>query len=89
MVNHMTWKTKFHVSYIILKLFPIVVVKCDGRSMQLSLIYFPVENVSEVQTSGKTARSRPQCAMCNHPMKGHKEVKDCTKNRKRECIHSL
>lgn len=42
------------------------------------------EIVSDEQTSDKTVRAKPRCAMCNQPMKGHKNVKDCPKNRKSE-----
>lgn len=32
--------------------------------------------------STNTTRARPSCSLCKKPMKGHKNVADCPKNRK-------
>lgn len=49
------------------------------------MIQFLVHMVPETQTRKRkkqpTERSKPTCSECKRPMKGHKNVIDCPKNK--------
>lgn len=38
------------------------------------------EQAANAESRLPTARARPLCSVCKHPMKGYKNVRDCPKN---------
>ncbi|CAB4004973.1 Hypothetical predicted protein, partial [Paramuricea clavata] len=63
------------------------VAKHKERKNMITQDVLPTTPVSEVQKQQATAersknseKAKPHCKACNHPMKGHKYVKDCPRN---------
>ena len=49
------------------------------------IVFFPflaVPDQTERQPRGQTIRARPVCSACKNPMRGHKFVTDCPRNRR-------
>lgn len=61
----------------------------NSRIKLLALIHcfvkFVISVVQDMQqranTNSEKTRAQPRCSTCKNPMKGHKNIKDCPRNR--------
>ena len=52
--------------------------------LSLNMVYFSFNNlVSQVEeaTARRSERAKPHCSLCHQPMKGHRNVIDCPRNK--------
>ena len=49
-------------------------------SFQMYLLLVSVTEVQPQTPAAAQIRSKPKCSVCKNPMKGHKNVLDCSKN---------